>query len=602
MMEGKKMKRYIENILWTIFLILATGVICFFIIGIIKAPSERQEDIFKYELFDADWYQVKDDGRKIPIVVPGKCSAKKNEVVTITAKLPNKLSLDNITTWLCFRTTKQDMKVFVNGKLREEYNTKKTRRWGKTSVSTYFFVPLYESDCGKDIKVSFVSNSNYAGVIRDIYCGTASGMILQFIKENVFDTLSAVFIFVLSVISIIISKILSIKVGKKFYLEYIGWGEIFLSLWVIAQSPIRQFYFESVSFASDITYCSLFLFSIPIAFFLNHIQKYRYIKVYYSIIVLAMMFFMSAIILQTTNIVDFSEILYACMSLQVLEAIVAIVTIIIDHIRGYIKEYILIMWGFIGLAICGIIQVIMYSKKVIIYKGNFLCIGAILLLIMTVISTLKDYVSLEKEMKESQLKTEKLTYQIMETLVHTIEAKDRYTQGHSRRVAEYARMIAQRMNLDEEQQKQVYFMGILHDIGKIGIADNIINKKGKLNDSEYAMIKSHSVIGYNILKNMSEIKDIEYGARWHHERYDGKGYPDGLAGENIPLYARIIAVSDAYDAMTSNRSYRNVLSQKKVRSEIEKGRGTQFDPEIANIMLDIIDEDSNYTMRQEKVV
>ena len=385
-------------------------------------------------------------------------------------------------------------------------------------------------------------------------------------------------------------------------MEYIGWGEIFLSLWVIAQSPIRQFYFESVSFAKDITYCSLFLFSIPIAFFLNHIQKYRYIKVYYSIIVLAMMFFMSAIILQTTNIVDFSEILYASMSIQVLEAIVAIVTIIIDRIRGYIKEYILIMWGFIGLAICGIIQVIMYSKKVIIYKGNFLCIGAILLLIMTVISTLKDYVSLEKEMKESQLKTEKLTYQILETLVHSIEAKDRYTQGHSRRVAEYARMIAQRMNLDEKQQKQVYFMGILHDIGKIGIADNIINKKGKLNDSEYAMIKSHSVIGYNILKNMSEIKDIEYGARWHHERYDGKGYPDGLAGENIPLYARIIAVSDAYDAMTSNRSYRNVLSQKKVRSEIEKGRGTQFDPDIANIMLDIIDEDSNYTMRQEKVV
>ena len=221
---------------------------------------------------------------------------------------------------------------------------------------------------------------------------------------------------------------------------------------------------------------------------------------------------------------------------------------------------------------------------------------------MTAISTLKDYVLLEQEIKESLLKTEKLTYQIMETLVQTIEAKDQYTKGHSKRVAQYSKLIAQRKGMNEEEQKSIYNMGMLHDIGKIGIADNIINKRGKLTDSEYSMIKSHSVVGYNILKNMNEIKDIEYGARWHHERYDGKGYPDGLAGEEIPLYARIIAVSDAYDAMTSNRSYRSVLSQKKVRSEIEKGRGYQFDPEIADIMLEIIDEDIDYNMRQEKVV
>lgn len=602
MIEGKNMKRSIDNILWFIFYCLVGGVFIFFVFGCLKAPSERQEEVFKYGVFDIDWYQVMDDGSKVPIDVPGKCSAKKNELVTITSKVPNKLELGEITTWLCFRTTKQDMAVYIDGKLRKEYNTKDTRLWGKTSVSTYFFVPLYSSDCGKDITVTFVSNSNYAGVIRNIYYGTASGLILQFVNENMFEVLSAILIFILSIVSIIISKILSLKIGKKFYLGYIGWGELFLSLWVIAQSPIRQFYFESVTFAGNITYFALYLWAIPMCFFLDNVQKHRYTKVYKGITLASIVFFCVATSLQMMDIVDFSEMIYISITLQLIAILSAIITIIIDAVKGYIQDYILIMWGFLGLALCGTIQIIMYSQTVSIYKGIFLCIGAIFLLVMTVISTLKDYISLEQEIKDSLLKTEKLTYQIMETLVQTIEAKDQYTKGHSKRVAQYSKLIAAKMGMDEKEQKSIYNMGMLHDIGKIGIADKIINKKGKLTDSEYSMIKSHSEIGYNILKNMNEIKDIEYGARWHHERYDGKGYPDGLKGKEIPLYARIIAVSDAYDAMTSTRSYRSVLSQKRVRSEIEKGKASQFDPDIADIMLNIIDEDIEYNMRQEKVV
>ena len=112
------------------------------------------------------------------------------------------------------------------------------------------------------------------------------------------------------------------------------------------------------------------------------------------------------------------------------------------------------------------------------------------------------------------------------------------------------------------------------------------------------VIKNHPVIGYDILKNMTEIPNIEYGARWHHERYDGKGYPDGLAGDKIPEYARIICVADAYDAMTSTRSYRNVMTQEKVREEIINGKGKQFDPVIADIMLGMMDEDTDYRMKE----
>lgn len=141
---------------------------------------------------------------------------------------------------------------------------------------------------------------------------------------------------------------------------------------------------------------------------------------------------------------------------------------------------------------------------------------------------------------------------------------------------------------------------MLHDIGKIGVPDEIINKTTKLTDEGFDMIKTHSVIGADILKNISmDIPDIEVGARWHHERYSGGGYPDGLKGDQIPKVARIISVADAYDAMTSKRSYRDTLSQQFVRKEFVEKSGIQFDPVYAELMVQMIDEDTEYQMREK---
>lgn len=193
---------------------------------------------------------------------------------------------------------------------------------------------------------------------------------------------------------------------------------------------------------------------------------------------------------------------------------------------------------------------------------------------------------------------ERIILQSMYALAKTIDAKDMYTNGHSMRVAKYSGMIAQRMGLSEKEIEDISNMAMLHDIGKIGIPDSIINKASKLTDAEYDIIKKHPEIGYQILSEMPELKDIAIGARWHHERYDGKGYPDGMKGDDIPLKARIICVADSYDAMSSNRSYRKFLPQDVVRSELEKGCGTQFDPVIAGIMLDIMKEDKDYNLRE----
>ena len=207
----------------------------------------------------------------------------------------------------------------------------------------------------------------------------------------------------------------------------------------------------------------------------------------------------------------------------------------------------------------------------------------------------------EKQTKVAEArrqKVERLSLQIMSTLAATIDAKDKYTNGHSARVAEYAREIAKRVGKSAQEQEDIYYVGLLHDIGKIGIPGEIINKTSRLSDEEYETIKAHPIIGNNILKNISELQDIGVGARWHHERYDGKGYPDRLKGDEIPEVARIIGVADAYDAMTSRRSYRDVMPQEIVRDEIEKGKGSQFDPYFADVMIALIDEDTEYKMHE----
>ena len=200
--------------------------------------------------------------------------------------------------------------------------------------------------------------------------------------------------------------------------------------------------------------------------------------------------------------------------------------------------------------------------------------------------------------RKKEEETEKLLVETIGALTNTIDAKDTYTSGHSRRVAEYSMIIADKLGYSEEDKELVYRAGLLHDVGKIKVPERVINKPGKLTAEEYEMMKVHPLAGFRIISGMSWDKKISLGARFHHERFDGKGYPDGREGENIPEIGRIIAVADAYDAMTSNRSYRDALPQAEVRQQIEDGKGKQFDPVMADIMLEVIDKDKEYKLRQ----
>lgn len=226
----------------------------------------------------------------------------------------------------------------------------------------------------------------------------------------------------------------------------------------------------------------------------------------------------------------------------------------------------------------------------------------IAIIVITIIGlvVLVIFIKLNRLQKEKE-RTEKLSIEVIQALVGTIDAKDKYTNGHSKRVANYSVMLAKAIGLKEEECKEVYFSALLHDIGKIGVPDEIINKKSHLTDEEYEIVKEHPVIGSKILKSISIMPNIGIGARGHHERYDGSGYPDSKVGKDIPLAARIVGVADAYDAMTSNRSYRNIMSQEKVREEIVKNKGIQFDPEIADKMIEIIDKDTEYELHEKNI-
>lgn len=237
------------------------------------------------------------------------------------------------------------------------------------------------------------------------------------------------------------------------------------------------------------------------------------------------------------------------------------------------------------------------SKKLVEHPLFWVCAAFALMAIamgsITPISAAK-----VKLARRRQREYQDILEQSLLTFAGTIDAKDKYTNGHSIRVARYSRELARRMGMPPQEQEHIYYVALLHDIGKIGIPDHILNKPGKLDPEEREVIQTHPKIGAEILKNFTALNGISEGAKFHHERFDGGGYCEGRAGEDIPKVARIIGVADTYDAMSSERCYRKPLSKDYIVSELEKGSGSQFDPQIVPHMLDMIEDGTADTLKE----
>ena len=277
---------------------------------------------------------------------------------------------------------------------------------------------------------------------------------------------------------------------------------------------------------------------------------------------------------------------------------------VVEEIRKFNKElYILLLTGHKDLAppleTIKRLDIQGYCEK----SDKF---DQLLLLVESGMKSIKQMYEIKRineELTESNEKLEQAYLDMVETLRFTVEAKDSYTRGHSDRVSEYSVLIGQKVGLPEEQIKTLRIGGLFHDIGKIGIPDSILLKPGKLTDDEYSEIKNHPSIGAHILGSATIFQDIIPIVKHHHEKYDGRGYPSGLKGEEIPYLARIAAIADTFDAMTSRRSYRDALDLQYVKDEIKKCEGTQFDPQLAEAFLEILNNEFDKIIEiQEKYI
>lgn len=194
-----------------------------------------------------------------------------------------------------------------------------------------------------------------------------------------------------------------------------------------------------------------------------------------------------------------------------------------------------------------------------------------------------------RRLRELRKKDEKIILETMQTIANFVDAKDLYTKGHSLRVAEYSMKIAEKMNMSKEEIQRIGYIGLMHDCGKMGIPDDVLKKPGRLSDEEIKIIRMHTVYGGEILKSITAIEGLREGAYYHHERYDGNGYPEGLKGEEIPLCARIIGVADSFDAMNADRCYRRALPLEKIIEELKVNIGRQFDPVVAGHMIRMLE-------------
>lgn len=601
-MEEKKKRSTLGMVLEGAFIVVVAAILIYFALGQLLLPREMDASYQRCEIFDTPWEQVFTDGSRESVEIPGVCKASPGVpfvIETVLGDIETNSSLS-------FYSIKQDMKIYVGDELRTTYSTKETRILGNSSPRYYVFADLCEEDSGKVLRVEMVSESAHAGTLKQVYYGDKAAIWRHYMKGNLFSLCITAFVWIISVIAIISCSIVRYRTKKDVSILYFGWAMFLLSNWLIAQSDIRQLLFKNISVVGDVAMACSTLFLMPLAMYFNVLFGKRYQKecLGFEILVLTNCVVSNALVLSGT--VDSSVVVPFVFGLLGIGLLLLLRALWKEWKNGHIKDYPFVLIGFAFLILAGVIQAVTYFSDGVSYVGGIVSLGVLFNLLAAIADWIKKWFLLGRERKrlslevdEKNLKVEKLSYQAMETLAHTIDAKDNYTSGHSTRVAKYAREIAKRMGMDEKTQNTLYFMGLLHDIGKIGIKDDIINKPGGLTEEEFFTIKRHSTIGYDILRDMSEISDIEKGARWHHERYDGKGYPDGLKGEEIPEYARIICVADAYDAMTSKRSYRDSMPQAKVRDEIVKGRGSQFDPRIADVILSIMDEDTEYRLRED---
>ena len=512
---------------------------------------------------------------------------------------------------LFFLSADKTVRVYIGTEEVYSFGENDVRLFGHTPGSVYCFINIPDDADNEIIRMEMSSYyENYATYMPEIRIADRDVAILTLLKENLLSFFYCVVIAMTGVVLFVLGIIQKLSKKEEDGMTYLGLVLMLSAGYYSIETKILQIIYGNQTIYSYLVFMNLMLLPTLLLLYYMNNKENDDSPSFRIVLVLTFINIIVQIVLQLLNIRDFMEMAFVSHALIFLTVVVvlanygkmarkkgrkatglemsALIILALGSIVDLVRTYVLKVgdlgkYSRISMMIFGLIMLFIHIKRNI--KNEIKTIE-------------ENKIYLEKEVDRKTKEIRKLLVQSMNTLSNAVDAKDYYTNGHSIRVAEYSRLLAQRLGLSKDRQEEIYYAGLLHDIGKIRVPDSIIKKEGKLTDEEYEYIKLHPVSGYHILKEISASSDIAIGAKYHHERYDGKGYPNGLEGENIPEIARILGVADAYDAMSSNRCYRKALPQDVVRAEMVKGRGTQFDPNIADIMLDIIDEDKDYRLKQ----
>ena len=575
-----------------IFYIAMIAILVVFIAAEIVYPSERAETSQEKNLiYHGTFVWEKEDGTQEKIAVPGKYEVPAGETMTIVTMFPNNYK----DTSIAIRSSLQSVRFYVDGKLRTEYDTANTRPFGKDSASRYVFCPTYTRDAGRELKIELTSNTaNYSGVVNPVYSGDKADIWAFVFRSNGMESLIALFILFTGIITILFSFALRITYRTKFDIEYLGWCMLMGATWMIGESKLRQLWIPNVSILAALCFIIVMICPLGILLYVDTVQKSRYHRIYRWIELAACINFVVSVTLQLTGKADFIETLPASHVVLSVTFVAIFVTFIRDMLHGGSRGYHLALVGMVIALVSALIEMVSVYFVVTI-SGLFIGTGLVILLFLNLIRTVRSVRNLErlrqkKELESRRRQTERISLQTIKTISVTVETKNVYTNGHSQRVADYSALIAGALGWDDKRINNLRNAAYMHDVGMIGIPDSIVNKPTRLTEEEYAIIQRHTLIGVDILKDITLIEHVAEVAHYHHERYDGTGYPEGLSGEEIPIEARIVAVADSYDAMNSKRIYRNALEKEKIIEELESCSGTQFDPVIAELFVRLIRE------------
>lgn len=555
------------------FYILMIAILGWFCFMQLFGANEQEHDVQSHSIvYTQTFYWEKEDGSKQKINIPGKYEVKPGHTMIISTTLPK----DYNETSFAIRSSLQDVKFYVDNTLRKEYSTKDTRLAGKNSASRYIFCPTTYKDAGKTLRIELTTyTSNYSGVVNEIYCGSEIDIWQHIYSDYKMSTFIAFFILFAGITSVLFGSALKFTYHTNFSTEYLGWCMIMGAIWMLGESKIRQILVPNASSLASLCFVMIMLSPLPILFYADSIQNGKHRKLYKYIGYIALLNFVVSSILYLTKVKDYIETLPVAQCI-----LICVFIMVFIHLYQYIhsstksrSDYLLLFGLFLVLICIAIEGISVYFVTMI--SGIFIGIGMIILLLANIVRTIHKIHVVEQTRHQKELDIEKkenkkITLQMMQSLSTTIEATDEYTKGHSRRVAQYAALIAKNLGWTNQEIENIKSCAYLHDIGKIGIPDQILNKPGQLTDEEFNLIKQHTIIGQDILKDITIIPHLGEVTRSHHEHYDGTGYPDGLKGNEIPIQARIITLADSYDAMNSKRIYRNALSIEQIKEEIKK--------------------------------